>query len=429
MSRSTSAVLPIPALALLVILGLPSPGRAQVAAGAEFVVNGKTAGRQAVPDVGAAADGHFVVAWVDGGVRGTPSNVMARILEADGRPRTGDLRVSLGEPGFQDHPRVAVAADGSFVVVWSSRVSALDPSRVYGRRFTAGGVARGQRFRLGLGYGQPQSEPDVACAPDGQFVAVWTEEDERHDSHGAATTDVLARRFGADGRPLAPEWTAIGGELFQGAPAVSMNASGAFVIAAEDNSSGVPSDVDVFAGAYAPDGKLRSFTNVPNFYRTDTNQKKPAVAMEADGGYVLVWEDSRSDHAANVPAQDDPGVAALRIDPQGRWITLPLSINTTVRSVQSEPAVAASPDGGFLVTWTSAGGQDGDGRGVFAQRYTANGAKNGVESALATYTAGNQSLSAVAIAPSGFGLAVWQSMRRDGDDFAVAARRVDVRPN
>jgi len=409
-------------------LSLPAPGRAGLLDGPEFQVNAKSAGRQGAPGVAVAADGHFVVVWVDGGVRGTAANVMARIFAADGTPQTGDIRVSTREPGFQDHPRVAMNPAGAFVVVWSARVSGApqDVPHVYGRLFAQNGAALAERFRLGAGYGLAQTEPVVARGADGRFVVAWTEDDGRLDPQGAHTSDVLARRFGANGHPLALEWTAIGGDQYQLAPAVSVNAAGAFVIAAEEDAQG---GTQVYAAMYAADGTIQHFAYVPWAWRyIGSNPRTPAVAMQPDGGFTLVWADSYGDRTLEVRDQDQPGVVASRIDNRGEAFSLPFSVNSTVIDVQSEPAVAAAPDGGFVVVWTSTGGQDGDGRGVFAQRFGGNGQKIGPETALATFTAGNQSLPAVAASPDGHGVAVWQSMRRDGDDFGIAARRVSLQP-
>jgi hypothetical protein len=411
-------------------LSLPAPGLAGLLSGPEFQVNVKSAGRQGAPGVAVAADGHFVAVWVDGGVRGTAANVMARVFAADGTPQTGDIRVSTQEPGFQDHPRVAVNPSGAFVVVWSARRSGApqDVPHVYGRLFADNGAALGERFRLGAGYGLAQTEPVVARGADGRFVVAWTEDDGRLDPQGAHTTDVLARRFGANGHPLALEWTAIGGNQYQLAPAVSVNAAGTFVVAAEEDFG---SHAQVYAAGYAPDGTIQRFVYVPHYWQSAAGSaaRTPAVAMQPDGGFTLVWADSVGDRAAGVLGPDKPGIVAMQMDNNpSNPFGLPLNINTTVHDVQSEPAVAAAPDGGFVVTWTSAGGQDGDGRGVFAQRFGANGQKIGPETALATWTTGNQSLPAVAASPDGHGVAVWQSMRRDGDDFGIAARRVSLQP-
>ncbi|HEX3529603.1 MAG TPA: hypothetical protein VH988_21290 [Thermoanaerobaculia bacterium] len=422
MRRRVSSLL----LVFGLVLCLPAPSIAGLLDGPEFQVNAKSAGRQGAPGVAVAADGRFVAVWVDGGVRGTPANVMARVFAADGTPRTGDIRISTQEPGFQDHPRVAMTSSGAFVVVWSARTSGApqDIPHVYGRLFAENGAPLGERFRLGTGYGLAQSAPDVARAPGGRFVVAWTEDDGRLDPQGMHTSDVLARRFNTNGHPLALEWTAIGGDQYQLAPAVSMNASGAFVIAAEeDNADGAV----IYAPMYAADGTIQHFIHVP-FFWASFGQRTPAVAMQADGGFTLAWADSRGDRPAGVLDQDKPGVVALGVDSRGEWRAAPLNVNTTVHDVQSEPAVAAAPDGGFLVVWTSASGQDGDGRGVFAQRFSSDGAKIGPETEMNTWTTGNQSLPAVAAAPGGRVVVIWQSIRNDGDDFGIAGRRVSLQP-
>jgi hypothetical protein len=417
-----------------IVLGMPSPGQAQLTRGAEFRVNGRAAGRQAVPDVAVAADGHSVVVWVDGGVRGTPSNIMARVLTANGTPRTGDLRVSASEPGFQDHPRVAMAAGGNFVVVWQSRSSAQAQSRVYGRLFNPDGRPAGQRFRLGVGYGRDQFQPDVAAAPDGRFVAAWTELDGQFaPDNGSPMTDVLARRFRADGLPLAPEWTAADGWYNQYAPAVAMNRSGSFVVAFEDYSESNAhddGDADVYARSYGPDGSFRHVLFPPLYGgpHVGVYQSSAAVSLADDGTALLAWTDSEADDSDDESYWSNaPGILAQRFDAAGETTGPLLHANTTIWNRQTDVSISTAP-GGFLIAWTSEAGQDGDGRGVFAQRLAADGAKIGPETALASYIQGNQSLPAVAVAPDGRGLAVWQSMRRDGDDFGVAARRVFVKP-
>jgi hypothetical protein len=414
---------------LFLLLGcsaaLASPVRGQILRGPEIVVNAVTAGDQGSPAAAVAADGHSVVVWVDGVF---PANVTARVLAADGTPRTGDLRVSASEPDFQSHPRVCMAANGSFVVVWQARASQLEPSRVYGRRFGAGGQPLGPRFRISIGYHLEQSEPDVACAPNGRFVVAWTENDGKFDPNGNPMTDVLARRFAADGHPLGADWVAEGGWYDQYAPRVAMNASGAFVIAVEDYSeSDAHDDGDtiVYASTYGPDGKrLHRF----NPFDTSLNQSFPAVALADDGTTFFAWEDSQADDS-----NDDnywanaPGILAQRFDAAGLKTGDTIHVNTTITDIQSEPSISTAP-GGFLVAWTSAGGQDGDGKGVFAQRFAADGSKIGPEVRLATWTAGDQSQPAVAVASTGPGMAVWQSVGRDGDGLGVSGRRLLLTP-
>jgi len=418
----------IPVLFLLLggSAGLASPVQAQLVRGPEIVVNAGRAGHQGIPDVAVAPDGHSVVVWVDGFF---PANVMARVLAADGTPRTGDLRVSTSEPDFQDHPRVAMAANGNFVVVWQARVSATEPSRVYGRRFNAAGQPLGPRFRLGIGYHLEQSVPDVACAPNGRFVVAWTENDGKFQPDGEPMTDVLARRFAADGHALGTEWIASGGWYNQYSPKLAINTSGAFVIAVEGYDESDAHDdgsTYVYAIAYGADGKLLHPIYLYGVFSLD--QSFPAVALADDGTSILAWKDSQADDS-----NDDnywanaPGILAQRFDIAGTRTGEPIQVNTTITDVQSEPSIAWAP-GGFVVVWTSAGGQDGDGKGVFAQRLNLDGSKIGPETALATWTAGDQNLPVVGMAPNGRGLAVWQSEGGDGEDSGIAARQIVAQP-
>ncbi len=418
----------IPGLFLLLgwSAAVAAPVQAQLVRGPEIVVNAAKAGPQGAPDVAVAPDGHSVVVWVNGVF---PANVMARVLAADGTPRTGDLRVSVTEPDFQGHPRVAMAANGSFVVVWQARTAQTEPLHVYGRRFNAAGQPLGPRFRLGIGYHLEQSAPDVACAPNGRFVVAWTENDGKFDPDGQPMTDVLARRFTAAGRALGSEWVAAGGWYNQYSPALAMNASGAFAIAVEAYDESDAHDdggTYVYALAYGPDGKFLHAVGPAG--ALTLIQSLPAVALADDGSLILAWKDSQADDS-----NDDnywvnaPGVLAQRFNSAGTMTGQFIHVNTTITDAQSEPSLALTPDG-FVTAWTSAGGQDGDGKGVFVQRFTLDGTKVGPETALATFTAGDQSLPALALAPNGQGLAVWQSAGGDGNDSGVSARRIVAQP-
>jgi hypothetical protein len=394
------------------------------------VLNAARAGRQAAPDVAMAADGRFVAVWVTGGSRGMPANVMARLFSAEGVPRSAaDLRVATTEAGFQGHPRVAMAADGRFVVVWSARAGAQGLSRVYGRLFRADGQPSGQRFLLGTGA-REQFEPDVARTPDGKFVAVWTEYDGGIDPEtGDPTTNVLARRFAADGKPAAKDWIAAGGRLYQYSPAVAVSAAGAFAIAFEQFAAPVGTaawDNDIFGLIYGSDAKLRAAVSLPA--AVDKTQTQASVALAADGTCLLAWADSQGDLVPEDFWTSPSGILAQRFDLKGARIGPLVHVNTSTLDVQSEPALALAPDGGFLVAWTSAGWQDGDRQGVFTQRFAASGAKIGIETPLATWRTGNQNVPAVAAGPQGRAVVVWQSMGNDGDDLGVAGRRVSLTP-
>lgn len=91
----------------------------------QIQVNERTAGVQLGPTVAAAPDGSFLVAWTDlqgddGGGDGSGSAVLARRLEADGRPTGGSFRVNSYTTGDQSTPSLAFLPDGDFLVAWTS---------------------------------------------------------------------------------------------------------------------------------------------------------------------------------------------------------------------------------------------------------------------------------------------------------------------
>ena len=100
-------------------------------AGPETAVNTTVAGQQGGgvrsqgEPVAVASDaaGDYVVAWRTF-VTGAPDTIQARVFNADGTPRTGELQVGTGEAasgtGYGVMPKVAMSADGSrFAVAWS----------------------------------------------------------------------------------------------------------------------------------------------------------------------------------------------------------------------------------------------------------------------------------------------------------------------
>src|SRR5687767_537339 len=71
-------------------------------------------------------------------------------------------------------------------------------------------------------------------------------------------------------------------------------------------------------------------------------------------------------------------------------------VNTFTTSDQSSSAIAADADGDFVVVWQSYA-QDGSNFGIYAQRYDAAGAARGAEFRVNTFTTGSQRFPAVAM--------------------------------
>ena len=147
----------------------------------------------------------------------------------------------------------------------------------------------------------------------------------------------------------------------------------------------------------------------------------PAVACNNSGGFVVVWPSSYPDYA----------VWGQRFDNLDIAVGTAFMVNTF--TYQNYPGynnvdVAMDGAGDFVVVWDSFG-QDGDGYGVFGQRFASNATRVGTEFQVNTYTYYNQggrvrdSDIKVAMGTDGKFVVVWGSAYQDGDGEGVFARQ------
>lgn len=151
---------------------------------------------------------------------------------------------------------------------------------------------------------------------------------------------------------------------------------------------------------------------------TENGQGKPKVAADQNGNFVVVWESFNHDGDAN-------GIFAQRFNADGTQAGGEFQVNTYTVSEQNQPAIDMSSDGRFVVTWAS-NGQDGSNYGVFAQRFNADGTKAGGEIQVNTTTTGHQSTPDIAMAGDGRFAITWASSEQDGDGWGVYAQRFNA---
>jgi len=88
----------------------------------EFRVNDQLSGAQRQPDIAYAADGSFLVTWSsqDTSVEPERTDAMARAFDPDGHPRSTEFPLSSLPEGSTSGATTTALDDGGFVVVWSS---------------------------------------------------------------------------------------------------------------------------------------------------------------------------------------------------------------------------------------------------------------------------------------------------------------------
>lgn len=134
----------------------------------------------------------------------------------------------------------------------------------------------------------------------------------------------------------------------------------------------------------------------------------PQIAVAGTGDFMIVWTDFDGEIS---PDSSGYGVFARLFDASGTPKGAPFFVPRYRAGDQLAPQVAADDRGNFAVVWqggASGSGGDGDGTGVFAQRFDRNGARLGSVFRLSRSTAGNQISPNVAMGPNGSFVAVWQ---------------------
>jgi hypothetical protein len=167
--------------------------------------------------------------------------------------------------------------------------------------------------------------------------------------------------------------------------------SGRFVVAWLDGGSSIVAQR--FSGSGAPVGGEITVSSAASV-------RAPAVAMDSEANFVVVWQRD---------AQDGDGweIRGQLFNASGESVGGEIPVNTTHAGWQTGPDVAMDLEGNFVVVWES-WDQDGDGSGVFGQRFFASGAPVGVEFPVNTETMGHQKEPAVAWGAGESFVVVWQ---------------------
>jgi hypothetical protein len=381
--------------------------------GNEFMVNTHTTDLQVEARIASDSDGDFVVTWNSDYQDGDLEGIYAQRYNASGVAQGAEFKVNTTTSNDQRSPSIAMDSDGDFVIVWSSQAQDGDGRGIYAQRFNKSGVAQGSEFLVNTTTSNSQINPSVAMDSDGDFVITW----ESAYQSGGDYTDIYAQRYNAAGVAQGSEFLVNTTTTnYQESPSIAMDSNGDFVITWESYTYGQNNTdgYDVFAQRFNAAGVPQGIEFMVNTV-TSSDQYRSSIAMDADGDFVIAWSSQSQDGASH-------GVYAQRYNASGQAQGTEFLVNTETSADQDYSSVAMDSDGDFVIAWTSYN-QDGDGDGVYAQRYTANGVKQGVEFRVNTETSSTQKNSSVAMDSDGDFVIAWQSNSQRGSSFNVYAQR------
>ncbi|HUQ69685.1 MAG TPA: hypothetical protein VM165_09190, partial [Planctomycetaceae bacterium] len=267
---------------------------AGVAQGGEFRVNTYTTNAQSASTVAMDADGDFVVIWSSFGQDGDVYGIYAQRYNAAGVAQGVEFRVNTYTTSYQRYSTVAMDADGDFVVTWSSAQEDGGGYGIYAQRYNAAGAAQGSEFHVNTYTTSSQRYPKVALDADGDFVVTWSSFTQ-DDGTGFG---VYAQRYNAAGVAQGSEFRVntytTNSQIFS---TVAMDADGDFVVSwtsVVQDSGGY----GIYAQRYNAAGVAQSSEFRVNTYTTN-KQYLSTVAMDADGDFVVAWSSANQAGAAS----------------------------------------------------------------------------------------------------------------------------------
>jgi hypothetical protein len=200
------------------------------------------------------------------------------------------------------------------------------------------GFAKTVEVQVNVRTSGAQADAAVATSAAGGSVIAWSS----YYTTSGRSNDVFARRLDAQGGLIGDEFrvntTAEGNQT---EPAVAMDAQGRFAVVWQGPG---PSEEDIFLRLFNPNEIAVTGELLVNL-ETLGRQLHPSVAANGTGSLVVVWE-SREPAAGG----EKSVVRAQRFDPNGSGLGASIVVDTGVYDCR-HPEVAMDGTGRFAVAW------------------------------------------------------------------------------
>ncbi len=313
-------------------------------------INANSDGDQIKPVVATNDTGRLVYVWeddsseADGKIVNTSNNahdIYARIMNPESCSISGNSEIVINEKtsGHQSDPDVAMDKNGNFVVVWTDDNDNNGSTQVYMRGFNADGSQRFATKVVNTVSTRDQYHPHISMASDGQFAVSWTDNSEVKEM-----PQIYVRGFKANGteafaqRAIADEvkGTRVHSDLF-------MAEDHSIVVTWEDDDDGNGSTQAKMRILNA-DGTSRTTVKTVNS-ESKGNQNLPSVSGKPDGSeFIIVWQ--------NVRTSSDYSIMGARFNASGtkQGTDFVLS-NTAITQKVTDPKVCMNAKGNAKVVW------------------------------------------------------------------------------
>lgn len=328
------------------------------AIGAEFLVNSTTLGNQQHSTVAMNDAGEFIIVWTSADGQDTSlAGVYAQRYNADGTTNGGEFLVNTNTTGNQSTPSVALANDGSFVIVWIDGSPSSGPE-VRGQRYIKNGATRGAEFVVNASTASGNAAfPTVSMSDDGAFVVGWSSSGSAqgiyarvYSTTGVATTGDIRVTTSSNNRPFG----------------LDADSNGNFVLAYESGNTNISARKFTAAGV-ANGAEFQ--VNTPTPTGQTRNRTIPRVGLADSGRVFVTWtQSSPQSGGANSYALYMREFKPDR-SPEGAEFV----VNTIAAGVDGSfgpSAVSVDGEGDIAVVWqTDVTGGSGTTNDIHAQLY------------------------------------------------------------
>ncbi len=264
-------------------------------------------------------------------VSGKGDDVYFRRFSPLGGAQTGRQIVNSTNSGAQMNPDVAISSNSNFVVVWQSEGQDGSSWGIYARRFNEAGVAQGGEIQVNTSTAGAQTSPKVAIDSVGNFVVTYVNE-------ASNNGEIIARRFQADGTPIA-EFT-VSGATTKGysSPVIAMKSDGTFALAWVMTYLDTDNSTDIQARVYSSAGSAIGSTQAIN---DAGDQSSPTIA--AGNTFFVGWADASSAEAT---------IWYRRLGVDGNWSGASIQANQDSIGNRSRPSLSADANDNVFIAWT-----------------------------------------------------------------------------
>jgi hypothetical protein len=354
--------------------------------GAEFRVNTTTTDSQIAPVGAMAADGSSVIVWQSRLQDGSGYGIFGQRYDSAGQPLSGEFQVNATAANDQTVPTISMDLAGDFIVAWQSDKQDGDQGGIYARLFSAKTASFGNEFLVNTTTTGAQTAPWAAMDAIGDGIIVWM-----------SASSIFGQRYDLAGAPVGSEFrinSYVNGT--QSTPHAAMDANGDFVVAwSSTESPGTHNGV--YAQRFDASGAAAG-----GEIQVSTLRSTPSLGMDAQGNFAVATSDSsntlnlrlyKADGSANGPARQ---------------------VNATSDTISNYWA-SMGPSGEVAVVWQGASSGTLSSTALL-QRYNADGSR--FSHAVQLNTSTGVTAPSIARSPTGDFLAIWGQSSGAIDVFA-----------